>query len=164
MSHYLWWVTVMSHFYESPVLVILMSHNFFLLEIFNFFFSDSSHSSRVAPITKYSILIGRDKRRRERRIRCVGVSRKDSSERRLIFLYYVTFKREIQKNKKKREIELMKKKSNRYVIMTHNDVMINDVITSPTWLISYDHTVVIIRFMILIARRLINGPDITLPL
>ena len=58
----------------------------------------------------------------------------------------------------------MKKKSNRYVIMTHNDVMINDVITSPAWLISYDHTVVIIRFMILIARRLINGPDITLPL
>ena len=36
---------LMTHFYESlcyesQVLVILMSHNFFLLEIFNFFFSD----------------------------------------------------------------------------------------------------------------------------
>ena len=89
---------LMTHFYESQVLVILMSHiiSSFWKSSISFSLISSSHSSRVAPITKYSILIGRDKRRRERRIRCVGVSRKDSSERRLIFLYYVTFKREIQ--------------------------------------------------------------------
>ena len=43
----------------------------------------------------------------------------------------------------------------------HNDVIHNDVMTHD----SYDTiTVVIIRFMILIARGLINGPDITLAL
>ena len=81
----------MSHVNESFSLSYLPSGNL------QFFSLISSHSSRVAPITKCSHPIGRDKRRRERRIRCVGVSRKDSSEQRedsFLFLYYVTFKRE----------------------------------------------------------------------
>ena len=143
----------MSHVNESFSLSYLPSGNL------QFFSLISSHSSRVAPITKYSILIGWDKRRRERRIRCVGVSRKDSSEQRedsFLFLYYVTFKRE------KKKLKQRKNRINEEKIQQVNYDSSKWLYIYDSFLLSYDiTTVIIIRFMILIARGPINGPDIT---
>ena len=145
----------MSHVNESFSLSYLPSGNL------QFFSLISSHSSRVAPITKCSLPIGRDKRRRERRIRCVGVSRKDSSEQRedsFLFLYYVTFKRE------KKKLKQRKNRINEEKIQQVNYDSSKWPHIYDSFLLSYDiTTVIIIRFMILIARGPINGPDITAP-
>ena len=110
----------MTHFYESlcyesQVLVILMSHNFFLLEIFNFFFSDFVFSF-IQGGAHNEILDfnwSRQKaQRKKNKMRGRFEERFEWEKTHFSLLRHIQ-KRNSKNKKKRNQIELMKKKSNR---------------------------------------------------